>query len=548
VTSAAGAAEIFREIADLLDVLGERFKPEAYRRAARSLDALGEDLAGLARDGKLDEIPGVGEAIGEKIREYLRDGRIAYRDRLARQVPPGLVELLKVPGLGPKTVRRFWIELGIDGPAALAAAVEAGKLDGVKGFGPTKLQQIRTALRAAPTGARIGLLQATRVADALVAGLRAAAPVDRIEIAGSFRRGRETVGDLDLLVLSPEPEAVFDAFGRLPEVAEVLLRGGTKETVRLRTGLQVDLRIVPARSYGAALQYFTGSKDHNVRLRSRARDLGLKVNEYAVARDDHYVAGATEAEVYEALGLREIPPELREDRGEIDLAEAGRLPTLLPYDGIRGDLHVHARELEGARAGAGPGATYVGWVLPNGTAPEELAALRERARDGFPVRFGVEGTVAELRNDPMAALADYRLLVAGRAPAPPDVPTLPECLAAVHLDLTEAAGGATADPVQTAGWIAWAKAHGAALEVTAEPNRNGLDSAGARTALAQGVALLVSAGAERGGDPVRLGVAVKLVRRAGATAAEVRNAAEAPPGGPTPPRSTPTRRPRRTAP
>ena len=311
VPSNAEAAAIFREIADLLDVLGEKFKPEAYRRAARSIESLTEELSAVAARNELRSIPGVGDAIEEKIRELLATGRIAYHDRLTHEVPPGLLEILRLPGLGPKTARRFWVELGVEGTAELKAAIDAGRLDGMKGFGAKKIEQIRAALSPAPagsSGARRPIEAAYPLAMAILRALRAGAPVREAEIAGSFRRGRETVGDLDVLVTSEAPEAVFDAFSKLPEVREVRLRGGTKETVVLSNGLQVDLRVVEPEAFGAALQYFTGSKDHNVRLRSLARDRGLKVNEYGVFRGDDRVAGRTEAEVYAALGLAWIPP------------------------------------------------------------------------------------------------------------------------------------------------------------------------------------------------------------------------------------------------
>ena len=549
------AAAILREIADLLDVLGERFKPEAYRRAARSIEGLGEDLRGYATRGALDEIPGVGTAIAEKLREFLRDGTIGYRDRLTREVPAGLVELLRIPGLGPKTVRRFWTELGIQGPAELAGALDAGRLDGVKGFGPTRIRALREALRAQrPTG-RIGLWEATRIARALAEGLRGRAPLDRLEIAGSFRRGKETVGDLDLLVISAEPERVFDALGALPEVGSVQLRGGTKETVILRSGTQVDLRIVPPESYGAALQYFTGSKDHNVRLRTRARDLGLKVNEYGVYRGEERIAGATEASVYGALGLPEIPPELREDRGELEAAEAGRLPKLLRDDELLGDLHLHlpsspSKATEILTAARARGHRYLGAVVPASTSREEVRAWRTALRtpgDHPEVFLALEGDPSNLADAPAGAEVDYRLRSGAVGPPRPDEPEGPGWLAAVHLPIS-GKGGADVDPARLGPWIAWATAQGAALEVTATPGVDGLDSAGARSALSQGARLLLSAGGDGTEADERLAVAAKIARRAGAEAGQVLNAGERPLEGIRSPRSTPTPRRTRKAP
>ena len=555
VPSNEEAARLLTEIADLLDVLGERFKPDAYRRAARSIEGLGEELTEYARRGELDQIPGVGDAIAEKLREYLTEGRIPYRDRLAGEIPPGIVALLALPGLGPKTARRFWTELHLNGPEELAEAIDAGRLVGVRGFGPTKIRQIRDALRTIGPVRRIPILEATEIAERLVLGLRAAAGVGRVEVAGSFRRGRETVGDLDLLATSEAPEPVFDAFERLGDVATIRLRGPTKETVVLRSGLQVDLRIVAPESYGAALQYFTGSKDHNIHLRTRARDLGLKINEYGVYRGEERVAGATEASVYEALGLREMPPELRENHGEIEASERGELPALLPYDGIRGELHLHvdggadgpsalgALQATARRAGH----RYVGVVLPSSV--RDPAPWRAAA-DALPpeprVLLAEEGS-AERIGSAVPDGVDYRLLAGDSGGTPPPAGAdLPGLLGIVHLP-TSASDRAESDPARFGPWVRWAAARAAALELPATASRDGLDSGAARAALAQGARLLVT-GRSTGLDAVALGVAIKLARRAGATVGSVVNAGEPPFGVPlTAPRSTPARRPRRTA-
>lgn len=332
--------ETLRSIGDLLDLEGERFKPEAYRRAARSIETLTEDLATVEKRNELETIPGVGEAIEEKIREYLRTGKIAYHERLRAQVPPGVVDMMRLSGVGPKTARRFWTELRITSPLELGAAITEGRLEGVSGIGPKKIELLRAALsRDSPASAgRIPLAVAYVLAERLVAAIRASAPAGRVEVAGSLRRRRETVGDLDVLVSSDNAKAVFDVVSALPEVREVLLRGGTKETVRLRSGLQVDVRVVTPEEFGAALVYFTGSKDHNVHLRTIARDRGLKINEYAVFRGETRIGGRTEEEVYATLDLAWIPPELREDRGEIEDAAAGTLPHLIEEKDVRGEL------------------------------------------------------------------------------------------------------------------------------------------------------------------------------------------------------------------
>jgi DNA polymerase/3'-5' exonuclease PolX len=531
----ADAAALFRSIADVLDVLGERFKPEAYRRAARSIESLTEGLAQVAARDELRSIPGVGDAIEEKIREYLRTGRVEYYERLQKEVPPGILSLLRIPGLGPKTARRFWLELGVEGPGELADAIGKGRLAGVKGFGPKKVEQIRLALAAAegrPSETRLPIEVAYPIAAHLVAGLRAAAGTQEIEVAGSFRRCRETVGDLDILVTSGDPEQVFDTFSHLPEVAEVRLRGGTKETVILTQGLQVDLRVVEPAAFGAALLYFTGSKDHNVRLRSLARDRGLKINEYGVFRGEERVGGRTEQEIYSALDLAWIPPEIREDRGEIEAAAKGPLPALVERTDLHGDLHCHLapdaseRDVDTLVASARRrGLSYVGCVVggvgADGVEFSVSAAVLARlgTAGGRDLVVGraveVEGSVDPrqwARGQPDLVIvrptATTPAPPAGRSDAPPAA-------------LVTHVGGE--EPARE--WIAYARRVGAAMEVGPGPDR--LDSTAARSARESGVPLLVPTGVDRPDNDPLAAVALGFARRAGAGAREVRNAAPA---------------------
>jgi DNA polymerase (family X) len=534
--SNAEAAEIFRTIADLLDVLGERFKPEAYRRAARSIDALTEELAAVAARGELRSVPGVGEAIEEKIREYLTTGRVAYLDRLQHEVPAGVADLLRLPGLGPKTARRFWTELGVEGPAELLAAIDAGRLTGKKGFGPKKIAQVRAAVESArrsATASRLPIEEAYPVAMRLVRALRDGAAADRVEVAGSFRRGRETVGDLDLLVTSHEPARAFDVFSALPDVREVRLRGGTKETVILTNGLQVDLRVVEPAAFGAALQYFTGSKDHNVAVRTLAKEAGLRVNEYGVFRGEERVAGATEEEVYRALGLAWIPPELREGRGEVEAARRGPLPVLVEEHDLRGDLHVHLPEADPAsvermlaearrRAYA-----YVGLVAEGVTAagtpfrlPEEVL---ERALRASTTRFRVF-RVAEVDGppDPGEATPSGVDLVVRRPTARRPGPPTETSDARPPAVVTHVGGNGPDAGSAMRGWIAYAAAVGAAIEVG--PGTERLDPTWARAAREQSISLAVPTGLLASGDDPTRPVAIAFARRAGATVADVVNA------------------------
>jgi len=541
MTSNTEAAEIFRSVADLLDLLGEKFKPEAYRRAARSIESLTEDLSAVAARGELRAIPGVGEAIAEKIEEYLRTGSLGYYERLKREIPPGVVEFMRLPGLGPKTARRFWVELGVEGPNELKDAIAAGRLDGVKGFGEKKIEQVRAALSAATpdaAGGRRPIEEVYPIARALVEALREKSGADRVEVAGSFRRARETVGDLDILVTSRAPARAFETFTAHPLVGEVKMRGDTKETVVLKGGLQVDLRVVEPSAFGAALQYFTGSKDHNVRLRSLARDRGLKVNEYGVFRAEERVAGATEEDVYASLGLAWIPPELREDRGEVEAAAQGTLPSLVGEGDLRGDLHTHLPP------DAGPDAvdrivtearrrrlSYVGvvtagvqpdgrvWTLPTVTL-EQVAKLSAAS-----VLFlrAVEAGPGPLPKELESIPCDVRIV----RPTPSvTLPRDPEGKS-VRADLFAHVGPTVGSDAGALGeWVERARRASAAIEVGPGPER--LDSTAARRAREAGVALHLATGLGGPSDDPTGAVALGFARRAGAPASDVVNARDRP--------------------
>jgi DNA polymerase (family X) len=546
------------EIADLLDLLGERFKPEAYRRAARSIEALPEALSAYVQRGELRTIPGVGEAIADKATELLATGSLAYLERLRGEVPPGVLALMRLPGVGPKTARRFWAELAIAGPAELRAAIDAGRLTGVKGFAEKKIGQLRSAVdatvAAGPAG-RLPLEEVWPVARTIVRALRQVPSVHAVEVAGSFRRARETVGDLDILVTADAPDRVFDVFTALPVVGEVRLRGPTKETVVLRRGLQVDLRVVEPEAFGAALQYFTGSKDHNVRLRSLARDLGLKVNEYGVYRGEARVAGRTEEEVYAALGLAWIPPELREGRGEIAAAARGPLPRLVDAQDLRTEPHLHLApepdpvELDRwAVAARSRGLSALGVVVavvhdgrPRWSAPAEVLAALARGSPAVEMHRVVELTG---RLDP-ASVREAAALGAGYvvlAPSPgaeafepPDPPAVPVALVA-HV-------GGTAQSSRP--WLELAHRCGAAIEVGPGPER--CDSTVARTALELGIRLSLPTGLGEPDDGSTGPVALGFARRAGAVAASVLNAqgAQASSAPPEPPSTARPARPGR---
>ncbi|MDR3419573.1 MAG: DNA polymerase/3'-5' exonuclease PolX [Nevskia sp.] len=346
-------AAIFEEIADLLDLQNANpFRIRAYRNAARSVRAFGPDIGGLLGSGReLPKLPGIGRDLTAKIGEIVETGSCALLERLRKQVPGTLVELLSIPGLGPKRVQHLYHELGVETPQQLRAAARDGRLDRLHGFGPRMQAKLLQAVDARlQTGHRHLLALAAAPAERVVSYLRRAPGVSEVSVAGSFRRMRDTVGDLDILAAAADPDAVTRHFLGYPEVREVLAGGPARASVVLESGLQVDLRTIDPPAWGAALVYFTGSKAHNIALRRRAQERGFKLSEYGVFKDGRRVAGDTEASVYRILRLAEIPPELREDRGEIEAAEAGRLPRLIEPGDLRGDLHAHSKASDGANS------------------------------------------------------------------------------------------------------------------------------------------------------------------------------------------------------
>ncbi|MCS6816408.1 MAG: DNA polymerase/3'-5' exonuclease PolX [Blastocatellia bacterium] len=347
-------AEILRHIAFLLDMEGVEFKPRAYEKAAYAVEALEEPIAELyARGGikALEEIPGVGKSIAQKIEELLVTGRMAYYEELRRKYPIDLVSLMGIEGVGPKTIRALYEALGITNLDELEQAARQGRIRQLPRFGEkTEAAILRGIEFLRRRGGRFLLGEILPLMEDVCARLAALPEVERVEIAGSLRRRKETVGDADLLVISRRPERVMEAFVSLPEVEHVHEKGETRSRVKFRNGLDVDLRVVPRESFGAALQYFTGSKEHNIALRRIAERMGLKLNEYGLFRGERRIAGRTEEEIYEALGLRYIPPELREDRGEIEAAREGRLPRLIEYGDLRGDLQVQTNWTDGANS------------------------------------------------------------------------------------------------------------------------------------------------------------------------------------------------------
>ncbi|MCM8830393.1 MAG: DNA polymerase/3'-5' exonuclease PolX [Candidatus Omnitrophica bacterium] len=337
-------ADIFDKIADALEFKGELvFKVNAYRKAARVLREFSGDISAIHPS----EIEGIGKGMVEKIEEYLKTGRIKKYEEVVADIPDGLLELLNIPNLGPKTLQLLHKELGIKNITDLEKVINEGKVAALPGMGEKKEENIKKGILLYKTGrARIPLATALKVVREVINPLFAIA--ESISPAGSLRRMKETIGDIDILATGEETGDIIEAFVRQAYVKEVIAKGDTQASVRTSyENLQVDLRVVEKESWGAALLYFTGSKAHNIKLRGLAKDRGLKISEYGVFKGTKKIAGKTEEDVYKVLGIEWIPPELREDRGEIEAAMEGKLPVLVRQDDIKGDIHVHSNYSDG---------------------------------------------------------------------------------------------------------------------------------------------------------------------------------------------------------
>jgi DNA polymerase (family 10) len=344
-------ADMFLNIADSLEIKGEdRFRVQAYRRAGNAILDLPASLESYRQRNELAAIPGIGKAIADKIGELLDTGSLQFYEKLKADVPPSLLEMMKVPNVGPKTIGRLYRELGIDSVEALKAAAESGKLGGIKGFGTKTVESILHSISAAERrDQRTLLYEALNIAEALIVSLQAAVPgIRNISYAGSLRRARQTIGDLDILAVADDAPAVVRAFTTLPLVAHVESSGDEKATVYLQNGLQADLIALPPAMWGSALQHFTGGKEHNIRFRELALAKGLSFSEHGFKREDGSVVScATEEEVYSTIGLPWIPPEIRENAGEFEAAVAGRLPRLIELSDLQCDLHMHSTWSDG---------------------------------------------------------------------------------------------------------------------------------------------------------------------------------------------------------
>ncbi|HBH61306.1 MAG TPA: DNA polymerase/3'-5' exonuclease PolX [Nitrospiraceae bacterium] len=412
-------AKIFNDIADILEIKGDNpFRIRAYRRAAQHIDGMGKDVAGMSLDD-LHKIPGIGADLAGKIHEYVQTGGLEFYDALKKEVPAGLIDLLSVPGLGPKTAKLLFDKLHITDIDDLERHARDGRLKGLPGIQAKTEQNILKGIAMIKryTG-RFSIGRMRPVAEEIMEGLRKGSPVKELTVAGSLRRWKETIRDIDILATSQDPQKVMSVFVHLPQVKETLMKGPTKSSVVTNEGIQVDLRVVSGDSFGAALAYFTGSKEHNIRLREMAVRKGLKINEYGIfdVTTEKKLGGKQEADIYRIIGMPFIAPELREDTGEIEAALEDRLPELIEMKDIKGDLHVHSNYSDGSHdiqelvdAARSRGYRYLaitdhskGLAVAHGLSIERMLAQNKKIREINKKLKGItllSGTEMDIRGD-----------------------------------------------------------------------------------------------------------------------------------------------------
>ena len=576
-------ADLFAKLAAILQINNAAvFKSIAFSRVSRVLGDLTFDIKDAVENGTLDDIEGIGKSSGRIISDFIKTGSSKESDELLGSVPPTLLPMLNIPGLGPKTISLLWKERGVESVEQLKEAIETGKLDGLKGIGAKKLESILAGIELLATaGQRLGLPIAMPVAEAMVSRLRALKGVKAAEIAGSLRRRRETIGDVDLVVgmdgdlESEDAKAVAETFVKAPQVARILGQGESKSSVLTKEGLQVDLRIVPIDSFGAALQYFTGSKDHNVKLRGIVLDRGMTLNEWGlfklkkgVAKDvkdrdankGALVAAKTEKEIYEALGMDYIEPELREDRGEIELAAKHELPKLVTTADIRGDLHTHTN----ASDGVGSIETMIeaaialkysfyaitdhskGQVIANGLTAERLmqhakAVRKAAAKYAKQITVWI-GSEVDILPDGRLDYEDAVLAELDWVVASPHISLKQEAgkatdriLRAIDNPYVNVIGHATGRqigmraglPLEMGKVVKAAAANGTALEINAGWPRLDIDDIQSRMLLNAGGVLSVNTDAHSIEGLLAMPLGLTVARRAGATARNVLNCGSA---------------------
>ena len=550
----AEVAAMFDQAAELLEIEGEnQFRVRAYRRAARTVEGLPQSIKSLLAAGRdLSELPGIGKDLAGKIAEIVETGHFPLLDTLKKKLPGELGEMAALPGLGPKRLKLLHDRLKVNTFDDLRRIIKTGRLHRVKGFGPTIEQKLSAALEKPVTEKRFRISVAEAEAEALVSFLRGSG---RVVVAGSYRRRRDTVGDLDLVVTAAHAAAVGDELVGYDNVAEVLAHGGTRTTVVLRSGLQVDVRAVPEQSYGAALLYFTGSKAHNIALRAIAVHRGWKLNEYGLFSGKRRIAGLTEEEIYKKLGLAYIPPEMREDRGEIALAQANGLPALVTRADIRGDLHVHSDWTDGtasieamAKAAQAQGYQYIALTdhsrrvaMAHGLDParlnkqsREIDRINARLR-GLTILKGIEVDILKdgSLDLPDASLAKLDIVVAAvhsffDLPREAQTDRVIKAIGNPHVSIIAHPTGrliGQREPyeIDMERVIAAAHAMGCHLEINAQPERLDLSDLHIHAAKQAGVRLAISTDAHSTNSFQYIRFGVDQARRGWLTADDVIN-------------------------
>ncbi len=552
-------ARVFDDLADLLEIDGANaFRLRAYRNASRLIADLPESMTAIVEDPDRSpsELPGIGKDLAEKIVTLVETGTLPQLDEMRDKIPPGVVEMLRLPGMGPKKAAILFHELSITTLEDLKQAAEQEQIRALKGFGKKTEESILEGLAHAQQSAgRVFLAAAKIQADAIFESLSQLPSVQQIAAAGSLRRRRETVGDLDMLITADDSTEPMDALAEHELVEKVLARGETKQRVRLRSGLEMDLRVVPAESYGAALQYFTGSKAHNIVVRRRAQERGLKINEYGVFRGEDSVAGQTEEEVYAAVDLPWIPPELREDRREFEWAENNALPTLIELEDIRGDLHMHTTATDGTASIADMAAAAKARKLKyiaitdhskRVTMAQGLDAKRLRAHwkeidkvnaetKGIEILKGIECDILEDATldlpDDVLAEADWVIAVLHYGLKQPQEQIHKRLLTAIknpHVSIIghptgRLIGKRPGAEMNMQEILKAAADHGVMMEINAHPSRLDLDDVAAAAAKDLGIPIVISTDAHstNGFDVMQYGI--YQARRAGLEKKDVAN-------------------------
>lgn len=548
----------FELLADLLEIQGANpFRIRAYRNAARTISSTSESLSELvAAKEDLTQFAGIGKDLAKQIEEITTKGQHSALEELRKQIPGGVLDMLRIPGVGPKKVSVFFNELGLKSLEDLKAACEAGRLSKLKGFGKKTEESILANIaQATEHSQRASISDARAAAEAIVEDLQQLKEVGQVAVAGSCRRRKETCGDLDILATCSDSGPPMDFLAAHPLVESVLQRGETKQRVRLKTGMELDLRVVPEESFGAAMQYFTGSKEHNVVVRQRAKDLGLKLNEYGVFRNDVQVAGKTEEEVYAAIGLPWFPPELRENRHEFEWADAGKLPDLVTLADIKGDLHMHTIASDGAAtieqmatAARERGLKYIAITdhskrvsMANGLDAnrlrkhwEDIRRIRETI-SGIEILCGIECDILEDATmdlpDDVLAEADWVIAVLHYGLKQPSDQIMKRLMTAVtnpHVDIIghctgRMIGRREGADINFSELLKAAADNQVMMEINAHPSRLDLDDIHAAAAKDLGIPIVISTDAHSVNGFEVLQYGVDQARRAGLTKDDVAN-------------------------